>query len=99
MPTRSATVALGAAPLYLMLRLAWQRALSSVALCQTFDNSPRWSGLSAAASPCQLDAMLAHDLETLWVRPRRKSSANVASSPFLPLGGRCGPAADNVLAS
>jgi len=55
---------------------------------------------ATATDDCRLlDAMLAHDLETLCVRPRRKSSALVASSQFLPLGGRSGPAADNVVAS
>jgi len=35
---------------------------------------------AASADDCRLDAMLAHDLETLRVRPRRKSSAIVVSS-------------------
>ena len=54
---------------------------------------------AAATNDCQLDAMLAHDLETLRVRPCCESSAIVASSRFLPLGGRSGPAANDVVAS
>ena len=55
---------------------------------------------AAATDDCRLlNAMLAHDLETLRVRPCCESSAIVASSRFLPLGGRSGPAADDVVAS
>ena len=52
-----------------------------------------------ATDDCRLDAMLAHNLETLRVRPRSTSSAIVASGWFLPFGGRCGPSADDVVAS
>ena len=55
---------------------------------------------AAATDGCRLlAAILAHDLETLPVRPRRKSSALVVSGWFLPLGGRSGPAADDVVVS
>jgi len=54
---------------------------------------------ATATDDCWLDAMLAHDLETLRVRPCCTSSAIVASRRFLPLGGRCGPAADDVVPS
>ena len=55
---------------------------------------------AAATDGCRLlVAILAHDLETLHVLPRRKSSGLVVSSQFLPLGGRSGPVVDNVLAS
>ena len=48
---------------------------------------------------CQLlAAILAHDLETLHVLPR-KSLGLVVSGRCLPLGGRSGPAVDDVLAS
>jgi len=55
---------------------------------------------AAATDGCRLlAAILAHDLETLRVLPRRKSSGLVVSGRFLPLGGRSGPAVDNVLDS
>jgi len=55
---------------------------------------------AAATDGCRLlAAILAHDVETLRVRPRRKSCALVVSSRFLPLGGRSGPATYDVVAS
>ena len=51
-----------------------------------------------ATDGCRLlAAILAHDLKTLRVLPRRKSSGLV-SGRCLPLGGRRGPAVDDVLA-
>jgi len=54
---------------------------------------------AAATDGCQLlAAILAHNLETQRVLPR-KSSGLVVSGRCLPLGGRSGPAVDDVLAS
>jgi len=52
--------------------------------------------LAAATNDCQLDTMLAHDLEALRVWPGRRSSQIGASRRFFPLVGRFGPAADVV---
>ena len=47
---------------------------------------------AAGTDGCRLlAAILAHDLETLRVRPRRKSSVLVVSSRFHPLGGYSDP--------
>jgi len=54
---------------------------------------------AAATDGCRLlAAILAHDLETLRVLPR-KSSGLVVSGRCLPLGGRSGPAVNDILAS
>ena len=51
---------------------------------------------AAATDDCRLDAMLTHELDTLRVRPGRRSSEIIASRQFLPLVGCFCPAADVV---
>jgi len=53
-----------------------------------------------ATDECLLLAtILAQDLDTLRVRPRKGSSASVVSARLPPLGGRRSPVSDDVLAS